>query len=98
MEKHTRVYLKFFGYGMDSFIRCEVAWYERKWERAVDIHHINGRGKGKDVIENLMGVSRVNHDRCAGDRKPKISKEQQAIIHKTFIDQFKKYGYVKDRD
>ena len=60
MKKHTKVYLDYFGYGMDSFIPCELCN-----SRAVDIHHIDCRGMGgskdKDNIENLMALCRNCH-------------------------------------
>ena len=57
------MYLKFFGFGVDDFIPCELCG-----QRANDVHHIDARGMGgdptgkKDVIENLMGLCRKHHD------------------------------------
>ena len=66
MKKHTRIYLKHFGFGMDDFIPCELCG-----SRAVDIHHISPRGMGgskqKDEIENLMALCRVHHDEAEGE-------------------------------
>lgn len=60
MKKHTKVYLSYFGYGLDDFIPCELCG-----NRAVDIHHINARGMGgskdKDSIDNLMALCRPCH-------------------------------------
>lgn len=62
MKKHTKIYLDFFGYGIESFITCEICG-----GRAVDIHHIECRGIGgdpqgkKDVIENLQALCRKCH-------------------------------------
>lgn len=67
MNNHTKLYLKHFGYGDDSFIPCEVCS-----NRAVDIHHIvargMGSGKGKDEIQNLMALCRTCHVEY-GDKK-----------------------------
>ena len=67
MKKHTRVYLKYFGYGDQSFIPCEMCG-----NRAVDIHHIDARGMGgsslHDGIENLMALCRECHVEY-GDKK-----------------------------
>jgi hypothetical protein len=78
MQKHTKIYLDYFDYGEQDFIPCEV----EPNLRAVDIHHIRGRGKGKDVIENLMGLSRKWHDRA---HKELISKEELQEIHNKFM-------------
>ena len=60
MKKYTKIYLKYFGYGQDDYVPCEVCD-----NRAVDIHHIEARGMGgsndKDLIENLMALCRQCH-------------------------------------
>ena len=56
MKKHTKVYFKHFGLTQADWIGCEVCG-----KSAVDIHHVNGRGKGKDVIENLIALCRDCH-------------------------------------
>lgn len=70
MKKHTKVYLDYFGHGVDSFIPCEVCG-----SRAVDIHHIEARGMGgsnkADTIENLMALCRSCHVEY-GDKKQYI--------------------------
>jgi hypothetical protein len=54
---YKRVYLKALGYDASDFIPSELSG-----QRAVDIHHIIGRGKkGKDQIENLMALTREEH-------------------------------------
>lgn len=66
MKKHVKVYMDYFGYDTSDFIACEVCGV-----RAVDIHHIEARGMGgskdKDVIENLMALCRMHHDKY-GDK------------------------------
>ena len=61
MKKHTKVYMQFFDYGEQDFVMCEMC----QQDRAVDIHHIQGRGMGgskeQDFIENLMGLCRECH-------------------------------------
>lgn len=63
MKKHTRIYFDAFGYDKTDFVPCEISG-----ARAVDIHHIESRGMGgdplgeKDRIENLMAVTRDNHN------------------------------------
>jgi hypothetical protein len=61
MQKHTKIYMKYFGYALDDYIRCEICD-----NRATEIHHIENRGMGgsktKDYIENLMAVDRLCHE------------------------------------
>lgn len=68
MQKHTKIYMDFFDYGQDDFIPSELD----NDVRANDIHHIDNRGMGgsdeKDYIENLMALSREEHDQF-GDKK-----------------------------
>jgi hypothetical protein len=77
MQKHTKIYLKHFGYGMDSFIPCEICG-----QKAVDIHHINGRGKSKNLIENLMALCRKHHNYA---HEGKIDKLVFIARHEQFL-------------
>jgi ribosome-binding protein aMBF1 (putative translation factor) len=66
LRKHTKIYFDYFGFGIDSYVPCEMCG-----SRAVDIHHIERRGMGggdKDYIENLMAVCRPCHVKY-GDKK-----------------------------
>ena len=67
LKKHTKVYMTFFDYGETDFIMCEMC----QQDRAVDIHHLEGRGMGgsnsKDYIENLMGLCRDCHIKAESD-------------------------------
>lgn len=67
MKKHTKIYLKHFGYTDTDHISCEVCG-----GTAVDIHHIEARGMGgskvADTIENLQAVCRQCHI-TYGDKK-----------------------------
>ena len=60
MKKHTKLYLDYFGYGIEDFIPCESCG-----SKAVDIHHIEARGMGgnknADNINNLMALCRQCH-------------------------------------
>lgn len=57
MQKHTKIYMNGMGYDLSDFIPCEITG-----QKAIDIHHIIGRGKGgEDRIENLMAVTREVH-------------------------------------
>ena len=60
MKKYTKLYLDYFGYGIEDFIPCESCG-----AKAVDIHHIEARGMGGDKkadnIDNLMALCRQCH-------------------------------------
>jgi len=76
MKKHVKTYMDFFSLGPEDFIPCEACG-----AKAVDIHHVNGRGKGKDVIENLMALCRKHHQRA----HESISKSDMQYIHNSFL-------------
>lgn len=61
MQKHTTIYFDAFGYDKKDetvFVPSEISN-----DKAVDIHHIIGRGKcGEDRIENLMALTRKEHN------------------------------------
>ena len=64
MVRYKQIYLDAFGLDTTDFIACEVSG-----QRAIDFHHIIGRGKkGEDRVENLMALTRVNHIKY-GDKK-----------------------------
>ena len=68
MKKHVRLYMNHFSYGIDDFVPCENCG-----NRCIDVHHLDGRGPGKDVIENLMGLCRDCHDEAG--RNPIFNKK-----------------------
>jgi ribosome-binding protein aMBF1 (putative translation factor) len=82
MRKHTKVYIDFFGYGMDSWMPCEICG-----GTAVDVHHIEARGMGgskeADSIDNLMGVCRSCHIEY-GDKK--AHKSMLVEVHNKFLE------------
>lgn len=82
MKKHTKLYMDFFGYGIEDWIPCEIC--ERK---AVDIHHIEARGMGgskeKDHVDNLMALCRDCHT-TYGDVKD--AKDHLKKIHQLRIE------------
>lgn len=76
MTNHCKVYLKHFGYTIADFIPCEVCG-----SKAIDIHHLYGRGKGMDVISNLMALCREHHSAAHTG----ISKSTMQKIHNEFL-------------
>jgi len=79
MQKHTKIYMQFFGYQIAEDVVCEITG-----EPANDIHHINGRGKGKDVIENLIAIVNRIHFPTHNGTPPYTKKEFEAI-HQEFM-------------
>jgi len=77
MTKHCRIYMKYFDYGEQDVILCEVCG-----RKAVDVHHVNGRGKDKDVINNLMALCRDCHTKA---HEGKLSKGELQYIHNCFM-------------
>ena len=75
MQKYIKIYLAYFDY-IDEFIPCEKCG-----KKSIDIHHIYGRGKGKDTIYNLMALCRE----CHTEAHSFISKKDIQKIHNSFI-------------
>jgi hypothetical protein len=79
MQKYIKTYLDHFDITDQSELFCEACG-----RPAIDIHHVTGRGKGKDVITNLMALCRKCHTRAHGG-KDYVSKEQFQYIHNFFL-------------
>jgi len=83
MQKHTRIYMKYFDYGEQDVICCEACLHPGRIDgQGFDLHHINGRGKGKDVIENLILLCRKCHTKA---HEGKLSKSELQYIHNNFL-------------
>jgi len=76
---YIQIYLNYFGFKEGDFVVCEACG-----KPAVEIHHIHGRGKGNDVIENLMALCRKCHERAHGSIHP-VSKDEFQLIHNSFL-------------
>ncbi len=59
MKKHIKIYFDYFGYSEGSFIPSELSG-----KAAVDIHHIQFGAKKVDNIENLMALTRKEHQKA----------------------------------
>jgi 5-methylcytosine-specific restriction endonuclease McrA len=79
MNNYTKIYFRYFDYGESDRILCE-----RCGSLATEIHHVYGRGKGKDVIENLIALCRTCHN-LAHASKNYVSKKEFEEIHLNFI-------------
>lgn len=90
MKKHIKIYRSFFDYGEQDFTYSELSG-----QRASDVHHIEARGMGgskeKDHIENLIGLTREEHDLAENGT---YSKEFLKEVHTVFVNFYKKYGHV----
>ncbi len=79
--KYKKIYFDYFGYKEGDTVISEMSG-----KPADDIHHINARGMGgskdKDVIENLMALTREEHIKY-GDKKQ--YKEMLNKIHENFL-------------
>lgn len=71
--------MDYFGYGIEDFIPCEACG-----AKSNDIHHIQNRGEGLDVIENLMALCRKHHI-LAHHSKNYVSKSDFQYIHNSFM-------------
>lgn len=60
MQKHVKNYMKYFDYGCDDVILCEVCH-----ACAVDLHHITYRSRGgSDEVDNIIALCRVCHNKA----------------------------------
>lgn len=89
MKKHTKVYFDYFDVDYDPVTGWHDCVSEISGESAEDVHHINSRGMGgsknADNIENLMALTREEHD-FYGDKKQFI--EYLKGIHENYIARF----------
>ena len=76
---YIKTYLDHFEYKVLSDVICEACG-----NQAADVHHIHGRGKGKDVIDNLMALCREHHE-MAHSSKHYVSKDEFQLIHNYFL-------------
>ena len=77
MQPHTKIYMRYFDYKVQAEVFCEACG-----RPAVDIHHIEGRGEGKDVIKNLMALCRKCHTLV---HESKLSRSELQYIHNNVL-------------
>jgi len=83
MTRHIKIYMEYYDLGMQDIITCEVCLLSGRIDGSgFDIHHIQGRGNGKDVIENIMCLCRNCHTLA---HKSVYSKTKLTKIHKKFL-------------
>lgn len=71
--------MNYFDFKTENEVVCEACG-----NMAVEVHHIHGRGKDKDVISNLMALCRKCHERAHGS-KNYVPKEEFQLIHGYFL-------------
>ena len=79
MQRHTKIYLEYLGYGEQDFIPCEVCG-----RKATEIHHIKYKSRGgKDEIRNMMAICRRCHDDAHNEY---MSEAEMYLAHWYFMD------------
>ena len=76
MERHVKIYTKHFNIGEQDVPLCEVCGTV-----AVDVHHVEPRGRGgknpeKDRIDNLIGLCRSCHLKAEKQKQPYLSQQE----------------------
>jgi hypothetical protein len=84
MTPYAKIYFKHFNYATEADVICEGCLGQ-----AVEIHHIHGRGKGKNIISNLIALCRKCHER-AHSSKNYVSKSEFEYIHNNFLNGVRK--------
>lgn len=79
MQKHTKIYFDYFDFKTASEVMCEACG-----SPAVDIHHIQRRGEGRDVISNLIALCRKHHEQ-AHFSKNHVTPDEFQYIHNSFM-------------
>ena len=76
------MYRKHFGYGEQDHVPSEISG-----QTAQDVHHIIPRGEGgsEDGIENLIAVTRDEHDRAHGRKTPSLTRDYLQEVHRNFM-------------
>lgn len=89
MRKHTKIYFDHFDVEYDESTGWHNCVSEISGLPAIDIHHINARGMGgsknADRIENLMALTREEHE-YYGD-VPKY-REYLQEVHDNYLKRF----------
>jgi hypothetical protein len=89
---HVKIYMLHFDIGPEDIWWCEGTATQHKF-KDMQIHHIQGRGKGMDIIENLMCLQPRIHTYAHGGKKY-VSKSDFLLIHRSFL-AGKRVAYLK---
>jgi hypothetical protein len=89
MKKHTKIYFDFFNVDYDPVSGWHDCVSEISGKNAVDIHHLEARcmggSKNADRIENLMALTREEHE-LYGDKTKYLEYLKQ--VHADFMAKF----------
>ena len=85
MKAHVKNYFKFFGYGEQDIILCELCG-----KKAHDLHHIEIKGMGGqkkkqkelDDVNNIIALCRTHHEMA---HNGELDKGDLIYIHRTKI-------------
>lgn len=90
MKKYIKIYMDYFDFCAQDIIPCDITG-----KPAVDVHHIEPRGMGgskdKDSIENLIALTREEHNKAEAK---KYSKEFLKQKHLEYIANFSHYDWI----
>jgi hypothetical protein len=85
MQKHTKIFMDYFGFGITDFVPCEIHNGgddgQDEVKRCVDVHHLDGRGKGMDEIKRLAGLCRECHIMAGKDKSFNEHVRKVHLIH-----------------
>jgi len=82
VQRHTKIYLEYFGYGEQDYIPSEISGSPATG----GIHHIILKSAGgKDVIENLMALTKDEHDQAHFKLEPYLMEEELFEHHNKFL-------------
>ena len=87
MQDYIKKYLKYFGYGEQDLIFCEVCGKSGRVDRGgFDLHHIIFRSHGgSDEVENICCLCRKCHDAAHGHSKTFLQGQVIKQIHNDFL-------------
>lgn len=85
MQKHTKLYMDYFNYSEGDYIPSELSGGP-----AVDIHHIEYGRSREDKIENLIALTREEHEEA---HEGKLTKEYLKKSINNLVRMVKWYHY-----
>ncbi len=82
MKAHVANYLKFLGYGEQDIVPSEISG-----SPSCDLHHVIWRSQGgSDEVENIIALTRQEHDRAHFKCEPYLTREELQKVHQRFME------------